>query len=298
MCCDSLGTSYCTACWDTKSTPEMWNSGLLSISIHPPVWQTFPVSDAGLHGRKPEPTGRTTQTWPGTWLGFDRRPAPYPCRIKALWQLWSNLKAFATPSITHLLQHQTFPERSLESREKEWFSENKDERLRARTGRRNPGGRWDPNHCPLLSFIRLFFPSGTTRAASAGPFPPALCWSSPAWLCPSPGSPWLAQQQVAVAVALWWGRICPSGAAVWADTNLTEFLWSAERKVFKLPDASRTPVLTQRSRAWQSNPDATSLKKMQKGLSHSAWHWQAGEGQGWISVCWDVANAKLIFFFI
>lgn len=39
------------------------------------------------------------------WFGFERRPVPHLCRIKALWQLCSNLKAFAAPSITHLLQH-------------------------------------------------------------------------------------------------------------------------------------------------------------------------------------------------
>lgn len=166
----------------------MWNSGLLSISIYSPVWETFPVSDSGLHGWKPKPTGQTTQSWPGTWLGFDRRPAPYPCRIKALGSsdlTWKHLQlpaSHTSSSTKHFLRGAWRAGRRSD------FSENKDERLRARTGKRNPGECWDPNHSPLLSFIRLFFLSGATRAASAGAFPPALCWSSPAWLCPSPGS--------------------------------------------------------------------------------------------------------------
>lgn len=134
----------------------MWNSGLLSISIYSPVWETFPVSDSGLHGWKPKPTGQTTQSWPGTWLGFDRRPAPYPCRIKALGSsdlTWKHLQlpaSHTSSSTKHFLRGAWRAGRRSD------FSENKDERLRARTGRRNPGECWDPNHSPLLSFIRLF----------------------------------------------------------------------------------------------------------------------------------------------
>lgn len=78
-------------------------------------------------------------------------------------------------------------------------------------------------------------------------------WAAAHVLAPAE-PPWLAQQQVAVAVSPVMRMDVAHQAPLRELTQTLLFLWSAERRVFKLPYASRTPVLTQRSRASESNP--------------------------------------------